>query len=132
MAVVDVRIDGLDELVAELAAMPDKGKSIIHEAVNRGAEYLQPKIVSAIERGEGKDGKHLKDVVRVRRARAGKTTYKRADIVAGRGKTVDYGFHVETGTRKMEGKNFMRNTTDANAEAVASIVMDEIERGLGV
>ena len=132
MAVVDVRIDGLDELVAELASMPEKGKSIIHTAVNKGADYLQPKIVSAIERGEGTNGKHLKDVVRVRRAKAGRRTYKRADIVAGRGKTVDYAFHVEVGTRNTKGKNFMRRTTDANDEAVANIVMDEIERGLGV
>jgi HK97 gp10 family phage protein len=132
MAIVRVEIDNIDEIVAELASMPERGKAILHSAVNKGAEYLHPRIQSAIERGEGKDGAHLKDAIKISKAKVGKRTYQKADVVGGKGKKVDYGFHVEAGTSKMQGKAFMRNTTDANAETVANIVMDEIERALGV
>jgi HK97 gp10 family phage protein len=132
VAIVKVEIENIDEIVAELALLPERGKAILHSAVNKGAEYLSPKIQGAIGRGEGKSGKHLKDVISVRKAKVGKRTFQKADVVAGKGKTVDYGFHVEVGTRKMEGKSFMRRTTDAEAETVANIVMDEIERALGV
>ena len=132
MARVRVEIDGLNEIVNELARMPDGGKAVLHNAVNKGAEYLHPKIKASIQRGDSKDGKHLKDAIRVRKAKPKKKTFQSADVVGGRGKSVDYGFHVEAGTRKTKGKNFMRQTTDSNAETVANIVMDEIERGLGV
>jgi HK97 gp10 family phage protein len=132
MAFVRVEIDGLNQIVDELSKMPDGGKKALHNAVNKGAEYLHPKIRASIERGNSKDGKHLKDAIKVRKAKPKKKTMQSADVVGGKGTTVDYGFHVETGTRKTKGKSFMRQTTDANAETVANIVMDEIEKGLGV
>jgi HK97 gp10 family phage protein len=132
MAFVRVEIDGLDAIVNELANMPDKGKSVLHNAVNKGAEHLRPKIQASIQRGDSKDGKHLKDAIRLRKAKPKKKTMQSADVVGGKGKSVDYGFHVEAGTRKTKGKSFMRRTTDQNAETVANIVMDETEKGLGV
>ena len=131
MAVVDVRIDGIDELVNALIKMPDNGKGVLHSAVNKGAQYLEPRIRGAIERGEGKNG-HLKDAVRVRKAKPQKRIRQSADIVAGKGKKIDYGFHVEVGTKNMKGKGHMRQATDSNSEQVANIVMDEIEKVLEV
>lgn len=132
MAVVNVEIEGLDEIVDELTKMPEEGKKKLHQAVNKGAEYLRPKIAGAIGRGEGKDGKHLKDAIRVRRAKVKKSTRQSADVVAGRGKKVDYGFHVEVGTRDTKGKNFVRDTTDKEQERVANIVIDDLLDSLGV
>ena len=132
MPIVYVELEGLDEIVDELSRMPEEGKKKLHQAVNKGAEYLYPKIKGAIERSTENDGVHLKDAIKVRKAKVKKTTTQSADIVGGKGKTVDYGFHVETGTRTVEGKNFMRNTTDQEAEAVANIVIDELMDSLGV
>jgi len=132
VAIVDVSVDGLDEIVNELARMPEEGKKKLHQAVNKGAEYLSPKIKGAIQRGDSKDGHHLKDAIKVRKAKQKKTAYQSADVVAGKGKQVDYGFHVEVGTRKTKGKNFMRSTTDAEAEAVANIMIDDLLNSLGV
>ena len=132
MAIVDVELEGLDEIVRELSRMPEEGKKKLHQAVNKGAEYLLPKIRGAIQRGDLKAGTHLKDTIRIRKAKVKRRTTQSADIVGGKGKKVDYGFHVEVGTRKMEGKNFMRSTTDREAEKVANIVIDEILDSLGV
>ena len=132
MAVVDVEVEGLKEVVAELARMPEEGKKRIHMAVNKGAQYLLPHIIRSIERGGVKKGAHLKDAIRLRKAKPRRRTSQSADIVGGRGKTVDYGFHVEAGTRTMEGKSFMRKATDREAEAVANIVINDLLRGLGV
>lgn len=132
MAIVDVELEGLDEIVRELARMPEEGKKKLHSAVNKGAEYLLPKIRGAIQRGDLNTGTHLKDAIRIRKAKVRKRTTQSADVVGGRGKQVDYGFHVEAGTRKMKGKNFMRSTTDREAEKVANIVIDEILDSLGV
>ena len=132
MAIVDVRLEGLDEIVRELARMPEEGKKKLHQAVNKGAEYLQPKIAGAINRSTDGDGVHLKDAIKVRKAKPKQKTSQSADIVGGRGKSVDYGFHVEVGTRKAKGKSFMRNTTDAHAETVANIVIDDLLDSLGV
>ena len=132
MAVVRVELEGLDEIVEELTRMPEEGKKKLHKAVNKGAEYLRPKIAGAINRGKGKNGEHLKDAIRVRRAKVKKTTKQSADVVAGRGKKVDYGFHVEVGTRDTKGKNFVRDTTDKEQERVANIVIDDLLDSLGV
>jgi len=132
MARVYVDIEGLNELIQEMARMPEEGKKKLHQAVNKGAEYLAPKIKGAIERGAGKDGHHLKDAIRVRKAKVRKTAYQSADVVAGKGKKLDYGFHVEVGTKDAEGKNFMRNTTDKEDETVANIVVDDLLDSLGV
>lgn len=132
MASVDVQLEGLAEIVKELARMPEEGKKKIHQAVNKGAEHLLPKIQSSIQRGEAKSGTHLKDAIKIKKAKVSNKTSQSADIVGGKGKSVDYGFHVEAGTRKTAGKNFMRSTTDANAEEVANIVIDELLNSLGV
>ena len=132
MAVVNVEIEGLDEIVDELTRMPEEGKKKLHQAVNKGAEYLRPKISGAINRGKGKKGKHLKDSVRVRRAKAKKSTKQSADVVIGGGKEVDYGFHVETGTQDTKPKNFVRDTTDKENERVANILIDDLLDSLGV
>ncbi len=131
---VYVEVDGLDELIKEFKAMPKRGKARLAGAVNKGAGKLAPKIRQATPVGT-EDGKHLRDNIKVRKAK-GKTAKATAEVYIS-GKSTDYGFHVETGHltkggRHIPAKPFMRNTTDANAEEIATIVAEEILDGVGV
>jgi HK97 gp10 family phage protein len=129
---VIVEIDNMKEVLEELLKMPEEGKTKLHQAVNKGAEKLHPLIQAAVKRGDSENGHHLKDAIRLRKAKPKKSAYQSADIVGGKGKQVDYGFHAEVGTKKMKGRSWFRNTTDANAEDISNTVVDELLRILGV
>ena len=127
---VFVEVDGFDDVTNAMKALEDKGKSCLNEATEAGAKYLQPKIRSSIPM-DNTDDKHLKDAVKISKSRSKKKGVGQTQIVVGK-KSADYGFHVETGTRKMKGRGFMRRTADEEAEAVAEVVVQAFLNKLGL
>jgi HK97 gp10 family phage protein len=132
---VYVEVENLKDIIKELAAMPEKGKDVLHEAVNQGAEYLQPKIRNRVPLSS-EDDVHLKDHIKISKAKR-KKTIKQTALVRISGKNADYGFHVETGHLTQAGRHipanpFMRSATDENAEKVAEIAVEHILKRMGV
>ncbi len=132
---VYVDVENLKEIVAELARMPEVGKDILHEAVNKGAEYLLPKIQQKVPVNND-DDVHLKDNIKLSKAKRQKSVKQTATVKIS-GKDADYGFHVETGHMSIKGRHipanpFMRSTTDANADKAAQIVVEHILDRIGV
>jgi HK97 gp10 family phage protein len=127
---VYVEVDGFNDVINKMAQMEDKGKSCLNEATEAGAKYLQPKVKTNIP-VSNEDDKHLKDSIKISKSRSRKKGVGQTQVVVGK-KSVDYGFHVEAGTRKMAGRSFMRHTADDEAEAVAEVVVEAFLKKLGV
>jgi HK97 gp10 family phage protein len=117
MARVNVEIDDIRELIKDLKKMADKGKSALDAAALAGAEYAKPRIQQAIKLGT-EDDIHLRDNIKVKKSRR-KHRFKSSAFVEVGKKSVDYGFHLETGTSKTKAQPFMRDTVDKNAEQIA-------------
>jgi hypothetical protein len=139
MARVYVNIDKNDlKQVREMfERMADKGKGILHEAVNKGAEYLEPKIKNSIKTGNDDDNTHLRDTVRMGRAKPSKKAKQTAVIRIGGIKDVEYPMHLETGHMTEDGRHiparpYIRSTADEHQAKVADIVIDYIFDSLGM
>lgn len=135
MPQVFVQVDGIQELKTALAEFSEKGKTVMHEAVNKGAEALRPKIQSAIKIGSD-DDVHLRYHIKIKKAKAKKTVKQYADIVIGTA-SADYGFHLETGHITKSGRHvparpYIRSTTDRESEDIAGMVVDHILDRMGV
>lgn len=139
MAVVLVYIDkkDLDEIKNKFEQMAEKSKELLHAAVNKGAEYLQPKIKNGIKLGTD-DEKHLRDTVRLSKAKPKKNAkYQTARIRIGGIKGIEYPLHLEVGHMTEDGRHiparpYIRSTSDAYQEKVADIVIDTLFDSLGM
>lgn len=130
MARVTVEIEGLNEVLAAFQKLGDDSKLVLHAAVNTGAEALAPKIQANIPVGSS-DDVHLRDAIKVSKAKPKKTLKQSANINVGK-KSADYGFHVETGRKGVAPKPFMRSTTDQYQNEIAEMVANEILDRLGL
>ena len=135
---VYVQVEGWKEISQQLTALGEKGKDLLHEAVNKGAEYLEPKIKSSIKPGNDDDDTiHLRDTVRISKAKRKKTSKQTATIKIGGLKGAEYPMHLETGHMTQDGKHvpakpYVRQAVDQNAERVAEIAVNHLLDKLGV
>lgn len=134
---VYVNVEGWQEVSKVLAALGEKGKDLLHEAVNKGAEYLQPKLKNNIKIGNDNDNAHLRDTVRLSKAKKKKSTKQTAIVKIGGIKGVEYPMHLETGHMTEDGKHvpakpYVRNAADENAAKVAEIAVIYLLDKLGV
>lgn len=125
-----VDVQGADEAIKDLKSLEDKGKSKLLDAATEGAKFLQPKVKAAIP-VNNEDDKHLRDNIQVQKGRQRTAIVQSASVIVGK-RAVDYGFHVEAGTKKMTGRKFMRNTADRYSEEIANIVTQKFLDSLGV
>lgn len=130
MARIAIEVEGMNEVLAAFEKLGNDSKLVLHSAVNKGAEALAPKIQANIPVGTD-DGKHLRDSIKVRKAKPKKSLKQSADIVVGKG-SEDYGFHVETGHNGVPPQPFMRSTTDQYQAEIAETVLDDILDRLGL
>jgi HK97 gp10 family phage protein len=131
-----VEIEGLKEVLKEFDKMPEKGKAIMHRAVNKAAEMAKPQVESALPVGTDSDT-HIKDTVKVSRAKPKKTSIQQAILRIGRGKKADYAFHLETGHTFKNGKRIpaqptTRKTIDRHTETYATVIAETIFDGMEV
>lgn len=130
MARIFFEVDDLNKVLDSFKAMENDARSILHTAVNKGAEHLAPLIKSNIKPGTV-DDIHVRDSVRVSKAKVKKTLKQSANILIGNKKT-DYAFHLETGREGVPPRPYIRTTTDQHQEEVADIVGNTILDGLGL
>lgn len=130
MARIDVEVEGFEEVLRALTQLGNESKVILHGAVNKGAEYLAPKIKANIPIGSS-DDLHLRDAIKISRARPKRTIKQSASINIGR-RSANYGFHVETGREGVAPRPFMRSTADHYQSGVAEEVAKEIFERLGM
>lgn len=130
MAKVFFEIDNLNEVLDSFKKMETDARSILHTAVNEGAEYLAPLIKSNIPISN-MDDIHLRDSINISKAKP-KKTLKQSTIIRVGKKSASYGFHLETGANGSKPQPFMRATTDRHQEQVADIVGNEILDRLGL
>jgi len=130
LARVTVEIEGMNEVLAAFKKLGDDSKIVLHAAVNKGAEQLEPLIKSNIPVGS-LDDIHLRDSIKISKAKPKKTLKQSANIIVGK-KQADYGFHVETGRKGVPPKPFMRSTTDKHQDQIADTVANEILDRLGL
>jgi hypothetical protein len=134
---VYVNVEGWKEVSQQLSQMGEKGKDLLHEAVNKGAEYLQPIIKNNIKLGNDNDNTHLRDTVRQSKAKRKKSTKQTALVNIGGIKNVEYPMHLETGHMTEEKKHiparpYIRSAVDQNAGKTADIVVDHLLNRLGL
>lgn len=140
MAVVIVRVDkkDLDHIKEMFEKMGEQAKETLHEAVNKGAEYLQPRIRNGIVLGnEDDDTLHLRNTVRLSKAKKGRWKKQTALVRIGGIKKIEYPMHLETGHMTEDGRHiparpYIRSTADMHQEKVAEIVVDHILRSVGL
>lgn len=130
MARVTVEIEGFKEVLDSLVKLGDDSKLVLHAAVNKGAEQLAPLIKQNIKLGTV-DDIHVRDSVRVSKAKPKKTVRQSANILIGNKKS-DYAFHLETGRKGVAPKPYIRNATDQNHDKIAETVASEILDRLGL
>lgn len=134
---VYVQVEGWKEVQQQLIALGEKSKDLLHEAVNKGAEYLQPKLRDNIKAGNDEDNAHLRDTVRLSKAKRKKTTKQTALVKIGGIKGVEYPMHLETGhmtedKKHVPAKPYVRSSADKNADKVAEIAVNHLLDRLGV
>lgn len=136
MPKVTVQVEGYKEVINSLNSLGDTAKRVLEESAKAGAEYLRPIIQSAIPSSNDGDSKHLKDAVKLKKARLRRRDIQSADVVIGGNKDVDYGFHFETGhkgkKKRVEGTKVIRTATDNHAERAANIVAEHLLDKLGL
>jgi HK97 gp10 family phage protein len=125
-----VDISNTKEVIEDIKRLEDRGKKKLLDAATEGAKFLKPKIQAAIPVNNEND-KHLRDNIQVQKGRQRTAAVQSASVVVGK-RSVDYGFHVETGTQHMEGRKFMRNTADTYAEEVSAVIVQNLLDSLGV
>lgn len=130
MARVTVEIEGMDEVLKAFQKLGDDSKLVLHAAVNKGAEQLAPLIKANIPVGS-EDDVHLRDALKISKAKPRKTLKQGATINVGK-KRAAYGYHVETGSNGVTPQPFMRSTTDQHQAEIAETVANEILDRLGL
>ena len=137
MPLVIVGVEGYKEVRDKLLALGEQSKDLLHEAVNKGAEYLQPKLKNNIKAGKEEGSVHLRDTVRLSKAKKKKSTKQTALVKIGGIKGVEYPMHLETGHMTEDGKHvpakpYVRNAADENAQKVADIAVNYLLDRLGL
>lgn len=120
-------IKGLEELIKNLNALPDKlEKRVIRRSVRKGANIIKAKAQDYVPVREGKLKKSIK--VSGVKAKPGVIAFKiRPTGNKKRGVSVFYDRFVENGTSKMAAQPYMRPAYDEAGEDVLNAVIDDIK-----
>jgi len=133
VAVVRIRMEGADEFKKAIFAMGEEAKAILYEAANAGAEYALPKIKEKIP-VDSEDNIHLRDTIRINKARRKKVSKQSAMIVIGK-KSADYALSLETGHmthgRHVEARPYIRPAIDENNYKIAQVIVDKLIERMG-
>jgi HK97 gp10 family phage protein len=133
---VSIEIIGIEDMIADMKKMQDKGKGILNAVAMSGATYALPKIKEAIPPGDDEDTTHLKDNIKTKKS-AKKSDVKSSAVVEVGAKAAEYGMHLEVGHRTPKGGHvpahpFIRNTIDADSEAIGRVMAEEFIRKVGI
>ena len=132
---VSVDIQGIDEMIADMRKMQDKGKSVLNAVAMAGATYALPRIKNAIPIGS-EDDTHLKDNIKTKKV-SKKSPVKSSALVEVGAKAAEYGMHLEVGHRTPKGGHvpahpFIRTTIDADSDEIGRIMGEEFIRKVGI
>lgn len=123
---VDLKIEGLDELLKRVEEMGNKGSNIQGKALKKAGEYLKEQIKTETPVKTG----GLRDSIEVSTV---KTKQGRRYIEVGpNAKTNWRAKFVEYGTSKMRANPFMSRTFERNKDEIQNMIKEEIKKGLGL
>ena len=125
---VYIQIEGIEEMIQQIKQIDDRGKAILDKAAMAGAEYAEPKIRQAVPVGDA-DGRHLRDAIKSKKSRKKSKVKSSASVNVGKSSS-PYGFHLEAGTKKMDGKKFIRDTVDHEHLKIAEAMANKFIEGL--
>ncbi|MDO9304632.1 MAG: HK97 gp10 family phage protein [Sulfuricurvum sp.] len=123
-------IKGLEDLIKNLTALPDKlEKRVIRAAVRQGANVIKKKAQDYVPVDKGDLKKSIK--VSGVKAKPGVIAFKvRPTGNKKKGISIFYGRFQEFGTSKMAAHPFMRPAYDEAGEDVLNVVIDTIKSKL--
>lgn len=123
-------IKGLEELIKNLTALPDKlEKRVIRAAVRQGANVIKKKAQDYVPVDKGDLKKSIK--VSGSKAKPGVIAFKvRPTGNKKKGISIFYGRFQEFGTSKMPAHPFMRPAYDEAGEDVLNVVINTIKSKL--
>lgn len=127
---IDVRVEGLEELLKKVEEMDKKGSNIQGNALKQAGEYLKGEMrKEIISKGLIRTEK-LRDDIEVSNLKS-KKTYKYVSVGPGK-ETAWRAKFVEYGTSKARAFPFMAPTYEQNKDEIQNIIKEELKKGLGL
>jgi HK97 gp10 family phage protein len=123
--VADLRLEGVEELLTELAKLGKEGEKIERITLVKAGEKVKEAIIREAPHRTG----DLKKNIRVSRL---KRVDGAAFIDVHPSKDVFYAAFLEFGTTKMKADPFMSRGYENSKEEAEKIIIDEIKKGLGL
>ncbi|EGQ26714.1 HK97 family phage protein [Sporosarcina newyorkensis 2681] len=121
----DMKVDGMDQLLAELETLGKAGSRIENSALKEAGDIVKNSIVNEAPVRSGK----LKGGITVSRVKT-KGGVKQVEV--GPDKDGWYGKFVEFGTAKMKANPFMARGYENSKEEAMSTIEKSIKDGLGL
>jgi HK97 gp10 family phage protein len=123
--VADMKIDGMENLLAEIEKLGKAGSKIENRALKEAGDVVKEFIVKEVPVRTGK----LKQSITVSNVKT-KDGVKRVEV--GPDKDGYYGKFVEFGTVKMKANPFMSRGYETSKEEAMSIIEKNLKEGLGL
>lgn len=127
---VEVKFEGMDELLRKLAELGEKGGRIENEALKEAGEYLAEEIRKEAPRSKLNREIHLQDDITCSNVKT-KDGQKYVEV----GPTKETAWRakfVEFGTVKMRANPFMSRAYEKNKEKIQEIIRQKLKEGLGL
>lgn len=125
---MSLNIQGLDRLVANLNALPERvSKSILRDVLKESAEPMRATASAKAPHGDPA-APNLNASIAVMTSRAGGE--REAAVVVGPTKEVFYAGFVEFGTRKMPARPYLRPAFDEHAQAAIGSIGNRLWHAL--
>ena len=121
----DMKLEGMDELLAEIERLGKEGSKIENNALREAGEAVKQSIQNETPTRTGK----LKASISVSRVKT-KSGIKQVEV--GPGKDGYYGKFLEFGTVKIRANPFMSRGYETSKSEAERIIEEEIKRGLGL
>lgn len=127
---VDIKVEGLEELLKQVEEMDKKGANIQGKALKRAGEYLKEEMRNEIIAKKLIKSGLLRDNIEVSGLKTKKNTKY---IQVGPGKETAWrAKFVEYGTSKSKAYPFMAPTYERNKNKIQEIIKEELKKGLGL
>lgn len=123
---VEVKFEGMDELIKAVEALGQKGSRIENEALREAGTYLaeEMKKEAPVRTGELRDSIEVSNV---------KTKQGQKYVEIGPNKDTNWrAKFIEFGTVKMRANSFMSRTYGKNKDKVQEIIRQKLKEGLGL
>lgn len=121
----DMKVDGMENLLAEIEKLGQKGSRIENKALKEAGDVVKESIEKEVPVRTGK----LKQSITVSRVKT-KDGVKRVEV--GPDKDGYYGKFVEFGTVKMKANPFMSRAYETSKEDAMSTIEKNLKEGLGL